>query len=385
MTTWFRRAAAWAIAATLAVLAAGPLSAQGVTSAAVSGRVTQAGGQPVEGATVIIINTSTGQRFQIQTRAGGRYSLENVPPGGPYTISARGVGFQPNNLSGVQLNLGQRFTHDFELTQAVVQVQELTINAAVDPLINKGRTGAASTISDSAIANLPTISRNFTDFVVTSPQVVATPNGGPSIGGSNNRFNNIQVDGGVNNDLFGLGASGVPGGQVSARPVPLDAVKEFQVLVSPFDVRQGGFTGGLVNAITKSGTNDFHWDAWLSLQNQGLVGNDSSGKGANTFSTTMFGGSISGPIVKNKAQFFVSADIQKKTLPYAGALLNAGKNGDALAVADTLAARYPALTAGSPGTFNENNPGTNIFAKVTAQAGQNGQIEFSDNYGKTTD
>ena len=384
MTTWFRRAAAWAIAAMLTVWSAGPLFAQGVTSAAVSGRVTQAGGQPVEGATVIIINTSTGQRFQIQTRAGGRYSLENVPPGGPYTISARGIGFQPNDLTGVQLNLGQRFTANFELTQSVVQVQELTINAAVDPLINKGRTGAASTISDSAIANLPTLSRNFTDFVVTSPQVVATPNGGPSIGGSNNRFNNIQVDGGVNNDLFGLGATGVPGGQVNARPVPLDAVKEFQVLVSPFDVRQGGFTGGLVNAITKSGTNDFHWDAWVGIQNEGLVGKDSAGNKSTSFSTTLFGGSIGGPIIKDKAQFFVSADIQKKTTPYSGQLLGPTPAADALAVADTLKARF-GVDAGSAGTFDRDNPGTNLFAKVTAQAGQSGQVEISDNYGKTTD
>ncbi|MGH7532932.1 MAG: carboxypeptidase-like regulatory domain-containing protein, partial [Gemmatimonadales bacterium] len=135
-----RRAAAWAIVAALAAWSAGPLAAQGVTSAAVQGKVTQAGGQPVEGATVIITNTSTGLRFQVQTRAGGRYTLENVAPGGPYSISARGVGFQPNTLSGVQLSLGQRFTADFELTQSVVQVQELTINAAVDPLINKGRT-----------------------------------------------------------------------------------------------------------------------------------------------------------------------------------------------------------------------------------------------------
>ncbi|MGB7212232.1 MAG: carboxypeptidase regulatory-like domain-containing protein [Gemmatimonadales bacterium] len=382
--TRFRRAAAWAIVAVLAACSAGPLAAQGVTSAAVQGKVTQAGGTPVEGATVIIVNTSTGQRFQVQTRAGGRYTLENVAPGGPYSISARGVGFQPNTLTGVQLSLGQRFNANFELTQSVVQVQELTINAAVDPLINRGRTGAASTISDSLVASLPTLSRNFTDFIVASPQVIAAPGGSPSIAGSNNRFNNIQIDGAVNNDLFGLGSSGVPGGQnENARPIPLDAVKQFQILVSPFDVRQGGFTGGLINAVTKSGTNEFHGDAWLQTQNEGLVGADSASNKIASFNTTRFGGSLGGPIVKDRAQFFVSADIQHSVTPYSGALLAGANQTLAQSFADTLQSVYH-IGAGTAGTFNANNPATNLFGKVNAQVGQNSQLEISENYGKTT-
>ncbi|HET7025905.1 MAG TPA: carboxypeptidase regulatory-like domain-containing protein [Gemmatimonadales bacterium] len=382
--TRFRRAAAWAIVAVLAAWSAGPLAAQGVTSAAVQGKVTQAGGTPVEGATVIITNTSTGQRFQVQTRAGGSYTLENVPPGGPYTISARGVGFQPNTRSDIQLTLGQRFTADFELTQAVVQVEELTIKGAPDPIINKGRTGASNTISAATIASLPTSSRNFTDFVVTSPQVVATPNGGPSIGGSNNRFNSIQIDGAVNNDLFGLGSTGVPGGQVSARPIPLDAVKEFQILVSPFDVRQSGFTGGLINAVTQSGTNDFHGDAWVSLQNEGLAGKDSAGNSAASFSTTQFGASLGGPIVKDKAQFFVSADIQKRNVPYGGQLLQGTDATLGATIADSMRTEY-GVDAGTIGSFTETTPGTNLFGKITAQAGQNGQLELSENYVKASD
>jgi hypothetical protein len=382
--TRFRRAAAWAVVALLAACGASSLAAQGVTSAAVQGKVTQAGGQPVEGATVIATNTSTGFRMQVVTRSGGRYTFENLPPGGPYDISARGVGFQPNTRSGVQLTLGQRFTADFELTQAVVQVQELTINAAVDPLINKGRTGAASTISDSTVRALPTLSRNFTDFVVASPQVIAAPGGSPSIAGSNNRFNNIQIDGAVNNDLFGLGSSGVPGGQnENARPIPLDAVKQFQVLVSPFDVRQGGFTGGLINAITQSGTNEWRGDAWIEAQNQGLVGKDSAGKSIADFNTTRFGGSLGGPIVKDKAQFFVSADIQHSLNPYSGQLLSGANGTLAQQFADTLQTLY-GIGAGTAGAFNANNPATNIFAKVNAQVSQNSQLELSENYGKTT-
>jgi hypothetical protein len=385
MATWFRRAGAWAIAAGLAVWTAGPLHAQGVTSAAVQGVVTQQGGQAVEGATVIATNTQTGLRMSVQTRAGGRYSFENLTPGGPYTIEAHAVGFQPNSRTGVMLSLGQRFVANFEMAQSVVQVQELTINAAVDPLINRGRTGAASTISDSLVASLPTLSRNFTDFVAASPQVAATPGGSsPSIAGSNNRFNNIQIDGAVNNDLFGLGSSGVPGGQnENARPIPLDAVKQFQILVSPFDVRQGGFTGGLVNAITKSGTNEWHGDAWVQTQNEGLAGKDSAGNKLASFNTTRFGGSLGGPIVKDKAQFFLSADIQHSLTPYSGQLLSGGNATLAQQMADTLKANF-GIDAGTAGTFNQNNPATNLFGKITAQVGRNSQLELSENYGRTT-
>lgn len=384
MATWLRRAGAWAIAAGLAVGTAGALSAQGVTSAAVQGVVTQQGGQPVEGATVTATNTETGLRMQVQTRAAGRYTFENLAPGGPYTIEAHAIGFQPNSRTGVMLSLGQRFVANFEMTQSVVQVQELSVNAAVDPLINKGRTGAASTISDSLISSLPTLSRNFTDFVVASPQVVAAPGGSPSIAGSNNRFNNIQIDGAVNNDLFGLGSSGVPGGQnENARPIPLDAVQQFQVLVSPFDVRQGGFTGGLVNAVTKSGTNEWHGDAWIQGQNDGLVGKDSAGNASTDFSTMRFGGSLGGPIVRDKAQFFLSADIQHSLTPYSSVLLPAATDSIARGVSDSLQSEY-GVFGGTSGLFNQNNPATNIFAKVNLQVGQSGQIEISNNYGRTT-
>ena len=385
MATWFRRAGALAIAAGLAIWTAGSLSAQGVTSAAVQGVVTQQGGQAVEGATVIATNTQTGLRMQVQTRTGGRFTFENLTPGGPYTIEAHAVGFQPNSRTGVMLSLGQRFVANFEMAQSVVQVQELSVNAAVDPLINRGRTGASSTISDSTVAKLPTLSRNFTDFVVASPQVAATPGGSsPSIAGSNNRFNNIQIDGAVNNDLFGLGSSGVPGGQnENARPIPLDAVKQFQILVSPFDVRQGGFTGGLINAVTKSGTNEFHGDAWVETQNQGIVGKDSAGNSIANFNTTRFGGSLGGPIIRDKAQFFLSADIQHSLTPYGGALLSGANGTFAQSMADTLKTVY-GIDGGTAGTFNADNPATNLFGKINAQLGQNSQLEVSENYGRTT-
>ena len=150
------------------------------------------------------------------------------------------------------------------LAAEAVQLEELQVTAAADPLINAARTGPSQRISDSAIARLPLQGRNFTDLIQISPQVVGT-----SVAGQNNRYNNLQIDGGVNNDVFGLAEVGSPGGQARARPIPVEAVKEFQVLVAPFDVRQGSFTGGLVNTITKSGTNDWSGSFFALLPGQG--------------------------------------------------------------------------------------------------------------------
>ena len=382
MQLWVRRVFALASLLVLSLAAASAAAAQGVTSASITGRVSHDGGQPIEGATVVVTNTATGQRFQVLSRAGGRFNIENLPPGGPYTVEVRAIGYQAGRRTGVRLELGQSYAGDFALNVAVVEVQEVTVVGGADPLINRGRTGPASTISDSAIANLPLLGRNFTDLIVTSPSVVAVPNGGPSVAGSNNRFNNIQLDGSANNDLFGLGSSGAPGGQSSGKAVSLDAVSEFQVLVAPFDVRQSGFTGGLINAVTKTGSNTFRGSAFLYHQNQGLVGLSPVDQSkATDFRISQFGGSIGGPIIRDRAHFFATLDLQDRSFPYGGVLLNIS---DPL-VADSVRRVQDRIStlggsAGDAGGFDFTNPNANVFVKVTSQAGQNGQVELSHNY-----
>src|SRR4029077_7658405 len=127
-----------------------------------------------------------------------------------------------------------------------------------------------------ALARLQNITGNFTDLIQTSP-LAGTAQSSTSISGQNNRFNNIQIDGGVNNDVFGLAGSGTPGGQANAHPISIEAIREYQIQVAPFDVRQGSFTGGLVNAVTKSGTNQFHGSLFDYYVNQDLVGKDTAG------------------------------------------------------------------------------------------------------------
>ena len=390
MKSWTGKAGLALSALALAFLPAG-LAAQGTTTAAVQGTVLQPGGAPVAGATISVVNGSTGIRYAAVTRDNGRFNVENVAVGGPYTIEARAIGFQVGRQTGVQLALGQRYNATFSLQQAVVEVQDITVNStAGNPLINENRTGAQGSVSSAAIENLPILGRNFTDLVVTVPQV-SSVSSGVSIGGQNNRFNNIQIDGGVNNDVFGLSASGTPGGSSRAKPISIEAVDEFQVLIAPYDVRQGSFSGGLINAVTKSGSNVFHGSAFGYLQDDALVGKDTAGAEPTDFNTKQYGFSLGGPLVRDRLHFFVATDIQSRTAPWSGQQIGADAAGgnDSVGVGITQA-RANAVTqilrdqyGFDPGTFDApglSTPDRNVFAKLTGQLGVNSQLELSFNY-----
>jgi outer membrane receptor protein involved in Fe transport len=371
--------------AIVALLAGGSsaLAAQGITSAAVQGRITSATRGSVENAIVVLINTTNGARQQTTSKAAGRYNFENATPGGPYTIEVRAIGFQAASKTGIMLSLGQKYVQDFELQQQVVTLEELTVIAATNPLINSGRTGAAQTVTDTTIQRLPLLGRNFTSLLATSPQVLS----GTSIGGQNNRFNTILIDGGVNNDIFGLSGGGTPGGSAGAKPISLEALQEFQILSAPFDIRQGSFSGGLVNGITKSGTNEFHGSAYSYFQRPELVGAD-TGRNKLTaqqaFDIKQYGATLGGPIIRNKLHFFGSADIQSSQQAFFG--LEAGEpslgisQAFAQRVQDIVISKYGFDPGGVTPPANLERPDKNLFGKLTWQAGASSQLELSYNY-----
>ncbi len=364
----------------VSIFPTGAAWAQGPTSAALTGVITREGGQPVEAANVSLTNTSTGARLATTTRANGRYNFENVPPGGPYTIDVRGIGFQPATKTGIRLTLGQRQVEDFELQQQVVVLEELAVTAATNPLINTGRTGAAQTVSGETIRRMPSLGRNFTDLIRTSPQVLL----GSSVGGQNGRFNAIQIDGGVNNDIFGLASSGTPGGSAGAKPISLEAIQEYQVLVAPFDVRQGSFSGGLVNGITRSGTNEFHGSVFGYLQRPDLVGKDTAGVKISEFDIKQYGATFGGPIIRDRLHFFLSADLQTSTTPFVGLEADDPETGITSTVANRvrqiLQDRYGFDPGGIEAPQNLNQPDKNFFGKLNAQLGGGSQLELSYNY-----
>src|SRR2546425_1602925 len=376
--------------ATIALLLFPPraATAQGVTSAAVAGRITDESGAPVPAAQLTLINGSTGQRYAARSRDDGRYSFENVDVGGPYTLGARALGFEPKTGTPFNLQLGQRFVLDFTLKRSAVQLEAVTIETQSNPLLSSARTGAQSLISDSALRRLPTLNRAFNDFVNTAPQIVKTPGGGTSFTGQNDRFNNIQIDGTVNNDLFALGASNqIPGGGVNARPLSIEAVKEYQVLTAPFDVRQGGFVGGLINAVTKSGTNQFHGSVFGYMQNENFVGSDTNGVPVPVadYQQQQYGFSLGGPIVRDRLHFFVTGDFRHDNRPFATSI-QLGANGDTTGVGITQA-RFDSVQqilttqyGFDPGTWRApqiNNPETNLFGKFDLGLSTNSHLEVS--------
>ena len=382
----------------LALLATGgagicTLAAQGITTAAVSGVVTDEAGQPVDAAQVEIINRSTGVRSGSLTRTNGNYYVQGLEVGGPYAVTVKRIGFQPDSLTGIRLSLGQNFRASFKLNTQAAQLEAVTVRAATsDTLsdqISASRRGVETDISDSALRRLPTLSRNFTDFLALTPQVNVAQNGGLSGGGQNNRFNNIQIDGATESDIFGLGTTGQPGGQARGRSISLEAVKEYQVLLSPFDVRQGNFTGALINAVTKSGTNELHGSAYYYFRNQNLAA-DVPLLRASEFQQKQFGFSLGGPIVKDKIHFFVAPEWQRQDYPAPGPYIGQPANqvpapaADAATVqrfVDILHNSY-GLDAGSSGAVSNTNPLTNFFGRLDFVLPYNSRLVVRDNYGQ---
>ena len=373
-------------------LCAAGAGAQGVTSSALTGTISDDAGAPVSSATVSILNSSNGQRSQTRTGADGRYYFENLPPGGPYTLEFRALGFEPARQTGLTLRLGQRLVIDQQLKRAAVEVAGVTVEVSdTNPYLNTARTGAQGFVSENQIRNLPTLGRNLTDYIQVIPQVVTNSVPGASVGGQNNRFNNIQIDGGVNNDLFGLAASGTPGGQADAHPISVEAVKEYQVLIAPFDVRQGSFTGGLLNAVTKSGSNQLHGSVWGYAQNEDLVGEDLAGNPADQFLTNQYGFTLGGPVIRDRLHFFVSADLQAREAPFVGQRIGddttGGRDSIGVGIRRTTAERVEQISMDSlgfiPGSYRAPllaNPDKNFFGKLSMALGTNHLVDVSYNY-----
>lgn len=362
-------------------------TAQGVTGSALQGVVTQGTGQGVEAAVVRVRNLATGEVYAISTRSTGRYFIDFISPGGPYSVTVTAIGFQPETRDGIFFALGQRTTLDFVLSAQVVTLEEITVDAeGVNTFINRGRTGPSTTVSDSLVARLPLQGRNFTDLISTSPQVSGT-----SVAGQNNRFNNIQIDGGVNNDLFGLSGSGTPGGQSGAKPISIEAIKEFQVLIAPFDVRQGNFTGGLINAVTKSGTNTFHGSGFGFYQTKDISGSRDD-PGFAEFDIYQYGGTLSGPLIRDKLHFFAAVDIQQRSSPFGNSFQITGVNaaddsaraGFSAATADRFAQiltqQFGAQNVGDWRAPSLNEPDRNAFLKLNWQASERHKLEFTYNF-----
>lgn len=282
-----------------------------VTTSAMNGLIKDPKGA-LPGASVKATHTPSGTVYLVSTNNDGRFSIGNMRIGGPYTVEITYIGYEPAKISDIYLKLGESYNVDYTLNESGKTLTEVTVVGTKNK-ISGVKTGASTTVSSRELATLPTISRSISDFTRLTPQAGSNN----SFGGRDGRYNNIQVDGANLNNNFGLSADPLPGG--GAQPISLDSYDQISVNIAPFDVRQAGFTGASINAVTKSGTNTFHGTAYGLYRDQSFLGtkvgdNDISSSISNSEAKT-YGFSLGGPIIKNKLFFFVNAEKEKSTRP----------------------------------------------------------------------
>ena len=278
-----------------------------VTTSTITGKVVDDAGDGLIAATVVAVNQSTGTQYGTTTREDGRFTLPNLRIGGPYTVTASYIGYEDDSQEGIYLALGQVARLNFTLTSGVA-LEEVLVLGTTDPNVNRDRTGVATLVGSTELTRLPTISRSAADYTRLTPA-----SDGNSFAGRNDQFNNFSLDGSIFNNPFGLDAA-TPGGQTDAQPISLDAIDQIQVNIAPYDVTQAGFTGASVNAVTKSGTNDFRGTVFGFYRNQDMTGSKVAGDDIFVPDLTQLqaGFSLGGPIIKDKLFFFVNAEIERR-------------------------------------------------------------------------
>lgn len=316
----------------LSLLFCSKVSAQ-ETTATLSGLVSDEKGGPIPGATISVLHDPTGYKAASQTNKKGLFVLPNLKPGGPYTIKISFVGYTDQTIENVNLGLGNNPDLTIVLKQTTQSLKEVVVSSG------KKNTSNGINISKAQLSTLPTLGRSLSDFTRLTPQ-----SNNNSFAGTNFRYNNLTIDGAVNNDAIGFsnsfggvsggGQSGAAGAGTRTNPYSIDVIQEVQVQLAPYDVKLGNFTGGSVNAVTKSGTNVIHGSLYAYGRNQTLMGKSVDGlktKIGSDFYDYQYGGTISGPIVKNKAFYIVNFEQTRRQEP---TFYNAGDPGAAISLVD---------------------------------------------------
>ncbi len=363
---------------------------QGVTTSQLNGQILDSKGEALIAAAVQAIHQPSGTVFGAYTREDGRYTIPNLKVGGPYAIKASYVGFAPKELTNVFFELGEKKKYDFFLEESSTELDVVEIFGKVGTIGEIS--GAGTQITSEKISVIPTINRDIDDFLKLTPQA-SFYSDGITFGGMNNRYNAIYIDGAVNNDVYGLSPTGTNGGQTGISPFSIDIIDQLQVVLSPYDVSYGGFAGGGINAVTKSGTNTLHGTAYYFTQNESLTGKSNKTYAErymldrvklNPYSENTYGLSLGGPIIKNKVFFFVNAEIQQDETPAPFDLATYNGNSKQTQLdllRQTLISKYNY----NPGTFgntSDNLDGLKLFAKIDFNVNDNNRLTFRHNYTK---
>ncbi len=354
------------------VFASAMAFSQGITTANMQGTVSDEQGEPLLGANIVAVHAPSGTTYGAISNEEGLFYLPNIRVGGPYTVSITYVGFQDQNFDGIVLGLGQTYSLKVNLIEGM-QLDEVVVTSISGGIIDSDRTGPAVNLSRETIDALPTISRSINDFTRLTPQ-----SNGTSFSGTSSRFNNYTIDGNIYNNNFGLGDGQFAG----SNPISLDAIEEVQVNLAPYDVRLAGFTGASVNAITKSGTNDFKGSVYYYYRNDQMVGNKlrdielNRGDSQNDIK----GISLGGPILKNKLFFFVSYEEEEEAVPgFTRQASRPGLNPDGLTISRVPASQLDFIRQSMNSLYGyETGPYEN-YPFASSQTRFNARLDFNLN------
>ncbi len=375
-------AAVLAVAAVGALLDPPGLAAQ-ATTAAISGRVATPDSSDADGAEVEVINRASGFLARAVVSR-GRFFVPSLEVGGPYSIVVRRIGFRPQERDGIVLSLGETRALEFRLEPAATKLGELVVAADRRGRDDRPGDGIATVIGDSSLRRLPSADRDLYDFVSLSPHV--STRFGVSGGGVNFRFDNFQIDGATAQALHGRNPAGVA---ANGKAVSLEAVKEYQVLLAPFDVSQGDFAGALVNGVTRSGTDEWHGDGFAYYRNERLA-RDAPVLRDSPFDRAQYGLSVGGPLVRDRVNVFLAAEFQHLAAPAAGPYLGEPATAAVpvpVSIADidrfTRVLQAYGLEAGSAGPVSNGNPLANLFARLDVAIPRwNGRLVVRHSYGR---
>ncbi len=371
------------------LLAAVPVAAWSQTvTANIRGRVVGNDGLPIASATVTATNTETGVARRLLTDPDGRYRLLGLALGN-YRVVAQAIGHRPLEKTGFRLQIGDEFVVDFTLEAAAVEVAAVPVVVEQTPLVDPSKAGVGIRVSQDQIENLPANGRNFIDFLALAPTVAVTPNFGAgghiSIGGGRASGTAVQIDGvQTTGTFFGGDARGFERQPIS---YTIESVKEFQVITNDYDVSKGGFTGGLVNAVTKSGTNEYHGSVFEFYRNQNLTAVDFLGVAPSSYRSHQFGGSLGGPILKNRLHFFFALDRQDRQSPSSNLDTSTPAAATALGIADSTLTKIDSImkniygiNPGTRGTFLAQVNETAVLGRFDWAISNHHRLTFRDNY-----
>ena len=356
-----------------------------VTTSAISGKVLDETKAPVIGATVVAIHEPSGTLYGAVTNVDGRYTIQGMRTGGPYKIEISYVGYNKTAFTGISLELGNTLSLNAEMKPSSELLDEVVVTASKESNMKSDRAGAIMNANRDMINSTPTISRSISDIMRLSPQGADVGNGF-AVGGGNYRQSFVTVDGAAFNNTFGLGGN-LP---ANGSPISLDALEQVTVAVTPFDVRQSGFTGGAINAVTRSGDNQFRGTAYMYFNNENLKGSkvDDYELLRSKAQYYTYGASFGGPIIKDKLFFFVNGEYEDNVTAgsnyrprtalgesYSGGNIHRPLQSDMDDMRGVLLNKYNF----DPGKYNDystDTPAYRVMARVDWNANQNNKVSF---------